>query len=350
MQLPIGGPRIWRRLVSGWWQPEARMRREWEARARLDAKGYIGRGYAASEELFGASGESDLNNLILQDIELDAGASSLEIGCGVGRLLRPLAARTREVWGVDIAPTMIELGRQHLAAVPNAHLHVTTGRLEMIPSRSLDFAYSIIVFQHIPTKAAIGTYLAEVARALKGGGIFKFQVDGRSRPFWQGSDSWLGVWYRAKDICAELKVHGFHVVDTWGEGTQYFWLTAVLPDAAPGRPALVKAKARHWNRAALEDLLNRLAHDDPTCGASGIIEGKHSIRDEIGRFLDGAARLPAGVFVREAFLAVLNREPDDQGLAFYSSQLEAGASRAYVMDCLLASAELRAAVTTLTVV
>lgn len=326
------------------------MRREWEARAREDAKGYIGRGYAASDELFWDSGESDLNNLILQDIEWNAGASVLEIGCGVGRLLRPLATRAREVWGVDIAPTMVELGRQHLASLPNVHLHVTTGRLEMIPSASLDFAYSIIVFQHIPTKAAISTYLAEVARVLKGGGVFKFQVDGRRRPFWRGSDSWLGVWYGAKEICGELQALGFRVVDTWGEGTQYFWLTAVLQDDAPGGPAVVKARSRQWNQTALEGLLARLAHDDPARRARGVIAGDHSIRDQIGGFLDGAAGLTAAAFVRQAFLAVLNREPDEPGLAFYSAQLDAGASRAYVMDCLLASAELRAAVTTLAAV
>ena len=318
------------------------MRREWEARARLDAKGYIGRGYATTDELFWASGESDLTNVVLQDIELNAEAAVLEIGCGVGRLLRPLATRAREVWGVDIAPTMIEQGRTNLAAAPNVHLHVTTGRLEMIPSRSLDLAYSIIVFQHIPSKAAVATYIGEVARTLKGGGIFKFQVDGRRRSFWRGTDSWLGVWYQPKEIRLELEANDLAVLDTWGEGTQYYWITAVRRGDAPVHPALAKPKVRRWDRIALEALLRRLGHAAPTNAMAGILDGTQTIRAQVPGFLRETSGLATDTFVRRAFRAVLNREPDDEGLSFYLAQLAGGASHDYLMDCLLASAELRA--------
>jgi SAM-dependent methyltransferase len=346
MKHPIGGPRIWRRLVTRWWQPAARMQREWEARARLDAKGYIGRGYATSDALFWASGENDLTHVILRDIELDPAAAVLEIGCGVGRLLRPFAARAREVWGVDIAPTMIEQGRVHLAGAPHAHLHVTTGRLEMIPGGSLDFAYSFIVFQHIPSKAAISTYLAEVARTLKRGGIFKFQVDGRRRAFWRGTDSWLGVWYTAAEIRAALAANGFAVLDTWGEGTQYFWITAVRLGAASEPAALVKPCIRRPQPAAVEAVSRRLGHADPAAAVAGILDGRRTIRDQARGFLRATRALPPDAFVRRTFVAVLDREPDPEGLSFYVAQLAGGASHDYLMDCLLASSEFRDALST----
>ena len=320
------------------------MRREWEARARLDAQGFIGRGYADSDQLFWASGERDLTDLVLHDLELDADAAVLEIGCGVGRLLRPLATRVREAWGVDIAPTMIEKGRARLAQAPNVRLHVTTGRLEMIPSTSLDFAYSNIVFQHIPSKAAISTYIGEVARTLKAGGIFRFQVDGRSRPFWRGADSWLGVWYKPAEIRSELAANGFAVLDTWGEGTQYFWITAVKQGAAPGHCALLKQIPRRWDLAAVEAVLHRLGHAAPADAASRVLDGTGTIRDQVQGFLRDAKRLAPDDFVRRAFRAVLNREPDPEGLAFYLAQLADGVSREYLLHCLLASPEFRAAV------
>ena len=344
MKHPIGGPRIWRRLVTRWWQPAARMQREWEARARLDAKGYIGRGYAASDALFWASGEDDLTQVVLRDSELDPAAAVLEIGCGIGRLLRPFATQARVVWGVDIAPTMIEQGRFHLAGAPNVNLHVTTGRLEMIASGSLDFAYSFIVFQHIPSNAAISTYLAEAARTLKRGGIFKFQVDGRRRAFWRGTDSWLGVWYTAGKIRAALANKGFVVLDTWGEGTQYFWITAVRLGAASEPAALVNSRIRELNPAAVAAVLRRLGHAAPAAAVAGILDGRCTIRHQARGFLRATQAVPPEGFVRRAFLAVLDREPEPDGLSFYVAQLAGGASRDYLLDCLLASFEFRAAI------
>lgn len=284
--------------------------------------------------------------MILHDIELDPAAAVLEIGCGVGRLLRPLEARVRMVWGVDIAPTMIEQGRVHLASAPNVRLHVTTGRLEMIASQSLDFAYSFIVFQHIPSKAAISTYLGEAARTLKRGGIFKFQVDGRRRAFWRGTNSWLGVWYSAAEIRAALAAEGFAVLDTWGEGTQYFWITAIRLGDASDPAALVKARIRQPNRAAVAAVLRRLGHTAPDLAVARILEDKGTIRDQARGFLRTTKSLPPEVFVSRAFLAVLNREPDPEGLSFYVHQLAGGSYRGYLMDCLLTSFEFRAAIST----
>ena len=130
MQLPIGGPRFWRRLVTRWWRPGQRMKREWEQRAQSDALGYIGRGYAENNELFWSSGETDLTQLIFDGITVDPKTSALEIGCGVGRLVRPLAQRVSQASGVDIAPGMITRGRELLSNLPNAQLHTTeTGRV-----------------------------------------------------------------------------------------------------------------------------------------------------------------------------------------------------------------------------
>ncbi|MBP9914381.1 MAG: class I SAM-dependent methyltransferase, partial [Opitutaceae bacterium] len=108
------------------------MKREWEERARTDPQGYIGRGYADSDAQFWASGEPDLTQLILDGLQVDNGAAVLEIGCGVGRLLRPLSTRVQRAIGVDIAPAMVAQGRQLLADLPNVEFHVTTGRLAFI--------------------------------------------------------------------------------------------------------------------------------------------------------------------------------------------------------------------------
>jgi SAM-dependent methyltransferase len=340
MQSPIGGPRFWRRLVSRWWQPTTRMQREWEQRAQSDAFGYIGRGYAESDAKFWSSGETDLEELILRDIDLKPSASAVEIGCGVGRLVRPLSKRVAQATGVDIAPGMISRGRELLDDVPNAHLHATEGSLEILNDNSQDFVFSFVVFQHIPSKQAISRYISETARVLKPGGVFKFQVDGRERPFWKGTDTWLGIWFKPDEIKQILIESGFRLIDTWGEATQYYWLTAELVDEQNEGQSYAHASRPVWNEAALTKLLHRFSADQQD-SAQSIMAGKHYLRDFAGPFLKSHSTTSDVDFIKSTFLTVLGRDADDEGLKFYTQQLAGNASRSYIIDCLLSSAELR---------
>jgi len=318
------------------------MQREWEQRAQSDAFGYIGRGYAESDDLFWASGETDLTQLILCDMEVPPEAAVLEIGCGVGRLVRPLATRVSHATGVDIAPGMISRGRELLADLPNVHLHVTDGSLECIETHSLDLIFSFVVFQHIPSKQAIIRYIREAARTLKPGGIFKFQVDGRERPFWKGSDTWLGVWFKPAEIRDILRESGFTIIDSWGEATQYYWLTAQLESTDP--TARVVARPPSWNRDGVRALLKRLSHPAHHPDLNAIISGTRCLRDCARGFLQDLRDKSSEEFVTAAFRVILNREPDQEGREFYLRQLSQKVSRSYLIDCLLSSAELRALV------
>jgi SAM-dependent methyltransferase len=316
------------------------MQREWEQRAQADAFGYIGRGYAESDALFWQSGVTDVDELVLDGITLAPAAAALEIGCGVGRLLRPLAGRIAAVHGVDIAPGMISRGRRLLADLPNTHLHVTDGTFALLPAAALDFVFSFVVFQHIPSKPAIVRYIRETARVLKPGGIFKFQVDGRPRPFWRGADTWLGAWFRPGEIRGILAAAGFELVDSWGEATQYYWLTARLAAPAPTPPVHARAHRPAWRKAELEQLLLRLHAGSPRV-IDDITAGRRPLRECGGHFLKRHRHDAPGEFVQAAFHAVLGRPADESGLRFYTRQLAGGATRAYLLDCLLSSAELR---------
>src|SRR5438105_1137288 len=55
-----------------------------------------------------------------------APARSLDFGCGVGRTLIPIARRSGEAIGVDIAPRMLDLSRRHLQRAKIANARVMT--------------------------------------------------------------------------------------------------------------------------------------------------------------------------------------------------------------------------------
>lgn len=86
-----------------------------------------------------------------------------------------------------------------------------------------DFAYSNLVFQHIPSRGVIECYVREVHRLLRPGALFKLQVRGNpggTRP----DDTWHGVSFSDRQACAMAEGAHFEPRYRHGAGTQYFWL------------------------------------------------------------------------------------------------------------------------------
>jgi SAM-dependent methyltransferase len=205
------------------------MRADWEARARENASFYICTTAAQSPEAFAASGERDLVEHVLDGLPASPEWRVLEIGCGIGRLLRPLSHRVSRAVGVDLSEEMIRRGREHCADRPNVELHRTDGSLSMLPAGEFDFVFSHIVFQHVPRKAYVERYIREAHRVLRPGGILRIQVDGRTRQFFRHwvADSWSGVVFSPRDLGRRLERSGFRVTEIRGGGTQYLRATGV---------------------------------------------------------------------------------------------------------------------------
>src|ERR671931_682236 len=106
------------------------MRSDWNERAREDAYYYVA---------FGRKG--------------------LEIGCGPGRLMRPMSWNFGEIHGVDVSDEMIRLAEDKLSNVPNAFPVQNDGTgLGCYKDELFDFVYSYAVFQHIPSREVVFNY------------------------------------------------------------------------------------------------------------------------------------------------------------------------------------------------
>jgi SAM-dependent methyltransferase len=91
--------------------------------------------------------------------------SSLDFGCGVGRLLIPLAEVSSHAVGVDIAQSMLDETAAN--AVARGIGNVTLARtLEQIPADRGKFTFinSYIVLQHIPTDLGLAIIMELLAR------------------------------------------------------------------------------------------------------------------------------------------------------------------------------------------
>jgi len=210
-----------------------RMRADWNERAREDAHYYVafgGRGQ--DEEEFDATAADVLPSLEFELKRLPKGANrrawrALEIGCGPGRLMKPLSRHFGEIHGVDVSDEMIRLARQRLADISHAHVHATNGAsLAQFADDSFEFVYSYAVFQHIPSREVVLEYMREVRRVLKPGGIFCGQFNGL--PHAADPNTWSGVVFSAADIRAFTRDNGLQLLNLIGEQTQYMWTTWAL--------------------------------------------------------------------------------------------------------------------------
>ena len=208
-----------------------RMRADWDARARAEGPYFIATSRDQwTDESFFASGEATVREYILNDMVNICGGRDprgmrvLEIGCGAGRVTRALAGVFGEVHGVDISPEMIRLAREKLGGIPEIQFHVNNGAdLSVLPDVPFHFAFSFIVFQHIPDKAIVESYVRDVHRVLAPGTLFKFQLEGGRVSDRDPADTWHGASFTEPELREIAQRSGFELRYTVGAGTQYFW-------------------------------------------------------------------------------------------------------------------------------
>lgn len=92
----------------------------------------------------------------------------LDFGCGVGRVLIPLAKVSSAASGVDISPGMRQEASRNCseAGLQNVKLVSTVAEA----SGSFDFIHSFLVFQHMPVRAGLRA-MAQLCQKLSDGGV-----------------------------------------------------------------------------------------------------------------------------------------------------------------------------------
>ena len=268
---------------------QQRMREDWDRRAHEDASYYVafGRRQQSAEEFF-ASAADVLRTLRAEYERLPRPAAelrALEIGCGPGRLLLPLSHDFLRVDGVDVSAEMVRIANRNLADRPNAHAHAAGGAdLAGFEDASIGLVYSYAVFQHIPSRDVVWSYLREAVRVLEPGGILKCQVNALPRagdpavtpePGWslragapprraaldEPPDTWSGVSFRAEELAAFCAEQGLQLLAFDGFDTQYLWMTARKGIEAPGadRPCRLAGAANTFTSDRLIPQAGRFA-------------------------------------------------------------------------------------------
>jgi SAM-dependent methyltransferase len=226
------------------------MRRFWDRRAREDAPFFVDNrlAYGSGDlEAIWAEGESALRTFgDLLGIEVRADDTVVEIGCGIGRMTRAIAARAGRVLAVDVSTEMLREARRLSPQLDNVTWIAGDGvSLAGIDDASADAAISHVVFQHIPDPRITLGYVRELGRVLAPGGWAALHVSDepaihaapgggplrRARrgvrdalgrgPRGQASPFWLGSAVDLDRLAATARASGTSVERVTGAGTQF---------------------------------------------------------------------------------------------------------------------------------
>jgi SAM-dependent methyltransferase len=136
-------------------------------------EGPLARNYDA---LYGVMRDPSGDAAFYRDLAVEARGSVLELGCGTGRVLLPIAALGIPCVGVDASPAMLAALR---AKRPPANLEVVLGRMESFDLDDRRFRLVTCpfrAFQHLLDVPSQVAALANVRRHLAPGGAFAFDV------------------------------------------------------------------------------------------------------------------------------------------------------------------------------
>jgi len=212
-----------------------RMKRDWNDRARENAKWYVNTARLdQTEEEFDASGAREMEVLVLPELSLMTQGRDpkllkfLEIGCGIGRMTKHLAAIFGEVHSTDVSGAMIAQARERLRDLPNIRFHETSGvDFAALPDDYFDIVFSAYVFQHVPDKEVIVSNIRDAWRVTRPGGLLKLHTNGVEAAEYESleKDTWAGATFSESEIRALARDLGAQLVGIYGAGTGYCWTT-----------------------------------------------------------------------------------------------------------------------------
>jgi 2-polyprenyl-3-methyl-5-hydroxy-6-metoxy-1,4-benzoquinol methylase len=147
----------------------------WEQRARRFADRGAGLAAVCSygmPEFYNRAIQFSQRLALRRWLRVQPGTRVLDVGCGVGRWSRPLAARGAMVSGVDLSPTMIRIARQRALAEGIAdRCQFIAGDLAQLQlAQQFDLVLGVTVLQHILDPPRLRDAIENLAAALKPGG------------------------------------------------------------------------------------------------------------------------------------------------------------------------------------
>ncbi len=220
----------------------------WDSKAGSQADALIAVDGSSDESIVQSNGQFTAAQVIAA-LDIQPHDRVLELGCGVARIGRELAAVCEHWTGVDISGKMIARATERTAHQNNVSLHqLNRTSLEMLADNSIDKAYSIAVMCHMD-KEDLYLYLEELKRVLKPGGMIFIETWNLAHPVgwkrwqyevnhWSGSDQSVRKDVSRNQFCTpdEFELYqrkaGFELIQTFSNSPWVQCIATNQMDAA----------------------------------------------------------------------------------------------------------------------
>lgn len=125
-----------------------------------------------NEQKFWKTGEQDASRLFRF---IDNSSLVLDVGCGIGRVMRFIAPECREITGIDTSSLILRRAKRELGNLKNCHFYRHDFKtFNASPNDSFDLIYSFFTLQHMEKEDAY-LCLRRMQRFLKPGGRMYLQ-------------------------------------------------------------------------------------------------------------------------------------------------------------------------------
>jgi SAM-dependent methyltransferase len=191
-----------------------KMKADWNRRAKHHAQFWIATEDFHDDQKFALSGQQSAQALLTTiSPYAEQSWTVLDIGCGIGRMLKPLAPHFRHLVGVDVSGEMIKKSKKWLHGLENVKTLETSGiDLSPLPQEYFNLVYSYVAFQHMP-RQVFERYLAESNRVLKPQGYLAFQIPIGLHQHAPLEDT-IGIRnYSKGELSEKLDQLGFHLIE-----------------------------------------------------------------------------------------------------------------------------------------
>jgi len=128
------------------------------------------------DSAYGEAHKLRADAVFYQELAVECGGPVLELGCGTGRALLPIAARGITCTGVDLSPAMLEQFRRKPGAVAVKLSCANMESFDLGAQRFRLIFSAFRAFQHLDTVEQQLACLARVRAHLEPGGLFAFDV------------------------------------------------------------------------------------------------------------------------------------------------------------------------------
>jgi spore maturation protein CgeB len=160
--------------MSDFKQISKQMREDWDRRIAHDYRFWMTESHVDDVTMW-QSGQRDLD-ILLEGVPRSPALSGLEVGCGIGRLLKAATRRFGRITGVDVSEKAISKAREFIASEKNAEFIVGDGySLKEIQSGTIDVAYSFAAITSMPVEV-MANYFCELRRVLRESGTLRMQM------------------------------------------------------------------------------------------------------------------------------------------------------------------------------